>query len=236
MTFDKERQQRYRGHLSLCEIDLPGQQKIAGARVMVIGAGGLGSPVALYLAGAGVGTIKLVDPDEVSLSNLQRQIIHTTGDIGRPKVLSAREKMVAINPDVKVDTFKMRLSEDNAAAMFEDCDVVVDCTDNLCSRLLINDTCVATGTPMVFGSVSRFSGQLFTYIPGSADYRAIFDCDAPSDDLPCSVNGVLNSVVGVIGSLQATEVIKLITGAGDPLVNRLLLFDAITMTFNEFAI
>ncbi len=236
MNFSKDDKTRYRGHLSLCEIDLPGQEKIARARVLIVGAGGLGSPVALYLAAAGVGTIGLVDPDTVSLSNLQRQIIHTTDDIDRAKVSSARDKMMAINPGVCVNTYEVKLDGENAAPVFKDYDIVADCTDSLCSRLLVNDTCVALGKPMVFGSVSLFSGQLFTYMPGAANYRSIFDCSGPSVDLPCSVNGVLNTVVGVIGSLQATEVVKIITGAGDLLVNRLLTFDAITMTFNEFQV
>lgn len=234
MNFSKEETTRYRGHISLCEIDLTGQQKIRQARVLIIGAGGLGSPVALYLAAAGVGTIGLVDNDTVSLSNLQRQIIHTTDDIDRAKVTSAMNKMKSINPDVKVNTYNMRLDETNAAAIFNEYDLVIDCTDSLCSRLLVNDTCVECGKPMIFGAVSRFSGQLFTYLPGKADYRHYFDCTGESEDLPCSVNGVLNTVVGVIGTLQATEAVKFITGAGDLLTNRMLLFDAITMTFTEF--
>ena len=187
----KEESTRYLGHLSLCEIDLAGQQAIANGRVLIVGAGGLGSPVALYLAAAGVGTIGLLDADTVSL---------------------------------------------NAAGIIGEYDITVDCTDNLATRLLINDTCVMTGKKMVFGAVSRFSGQVFSHVKGSACYRCIFDPTSagPDGELPCAVSGVMNTVVGVIGSLQATEVVKLLVGTGDALINRLLTFDAMTMTFNTF--
>lgn len=232
----KEESTRYLGHLSLCEIDLAGQQAIANGRVLIVGAGGLGSPVALYLAAAGVGTIGLLDADTVSLSNLQRQIIHTTADIGRLKVDSAAEKMAAINPDIEIVKMPLMLDGDNAAGIIGEYDITVDCTDNLATRLLINDTCVMTGKEMVFGAVSRFSGQVFSHVKGSACYRCIFDPTSagPDGELPCAVSGVMNTVVGVIGSLQATEVVKLLVGTGDALINRLLTFDAMTMTFNTF--
>lgn len=236
MTFDREQSTRYRGHISLCEIDIPGQEAISRGRVLIVGAGGLGSPVALYLAAAGVGTIGIVDPDTVSLSNLQRQIMHGTPDIGRLKAESARDAMTRINPAVNIELHTESLTAENARRLIGAYDITVDCTDNLATRLLINDMCVAEGKPLVFGSVSRFSGQLFTHLPGTADYRSIFDCTLPSDDLPCSVNGVLNTVVGVIGTLQATEVLKYLAGAGDLLVDRIMTFDAITMKFNEFRI
>lgn len=234
----KEQATRYRGHLSLCEIDRHGQQRLAASRVLIVGTGGLGSPVSLYLAAAGVGTIGILDADTVSLSNLQRQIIHTTPDIGRLKVASAAEKMRALNPDVTVVTHAQRLTPENAASLLGGNDLIIDCTDNLPTRLLINDTCVSLGLPMVFGAVSRFSGQVFSHVPGSACYRCIFDPTAidPDAELPCSINGILNTVVGVIGSLQATEALKLLLGTGDALVNRLLTFDAVTMQFNTFAI
>ena len=234
----KEQTMRYRGHLSLCEIDHPGQQRLAASRVLIIGAGGLGSPVGLYLAAAGVGTIGILDADTVSLSNLQRQIIHTTPDIGRLKVDSAAEKMRAINPEVTVVPYPTRLTGENAESIFAATDLVIDCTDNLPTRLLINDTCVKMGIPMVFGAVARFSGQVFSHVPGSACYRCIFDPTGvdPEADLPCAVTGILNTVVGVIGSLQATEALKLLLGTGDALVNRLLTFDAVTMQFNIFAV
>ncbi len=228
---------RYCGHLNLCEIDRPGQERLRKARVLIVGAGGLGSPVALYLAAAGVGRITVLDPDTVSLSNLQRQIIHTTADLGRPKALSAREKMLAINPDVTVVPLEMPLTPENAAELIGDHDLTMDCTDNLATRLLISDTCVAAGKPYVFGAVRRFGGQVFTHTPGTASYRGIFDSTEPEGgDEPCSRTGVLNTVVGVIGSLQATEAVKLIAGTGDLLADRLLVFDAITMTFSTFEV
>ena len=237
LNLTKEQATRYRGHISLCEIDLAGQRRLCDARVLIVGAGGLGSPVALYLAAAGVGHISIIDPDTVSLSNLQRQIIHTTDDLGAPKVTSARRAIEKLNPEVRVDTYDDLLTPDNAPELIGKSDVVVDCTDNLDVRLVINDTCVALGKPFVFGAVRRFEGQLFTHTPGTADYRSIF---APEGDeaetLPCAIDGVLNTVVGVIGALQATEVIKLIVGTGDLLTDRLLTFDAITMTFNTFRI
>lgn len=191
---------RYSGHRALCEIDLPGQRAIERGRVLVVGAGGLGSPVCLYLAAAGVGTIGIVDADTVSLSNLQRQIIHHTSDIGSPKVESAAVKMKAINPHVNVVAVGEMLTPGNASSFVEGYDIVVDCTDNFDTRLLVNDTCVALGTPMVYGAVQRMAGQIFTYLPGGADYRAWFGCRPPSQEQPCSVNGVMNTVVGVIGT------------------------------------
>lgn len=229
-------QTRYRGHLSLREIGTKGQQAIASARVLVIGTGGLGSPVSLYLAAAGVGTIGLMDPDTVSLSNLQRQVLHTTADIGRLKTQSAAEKLRAINPDITVNTLSEPLTAENAAEVMADYDIIMDCTDNQATRLLINDTCVRFDKKMVFGAVSRFSGQVFSHVPGSACYRCIFSPADSGEELPCAVNGILNTVVGVIGSLQATEALKLIVGAGDALTDRLLTFNAVTMTFNAFDI
>lgn len=226
---------RYRGHLSLCEIDLPGQQRIGAGRVLIIGAGGLGSPVALYLAAAGVGHITLLDPDTVSLSNLQRQIMHGTPDIGRPKALSARDAMSRINPTIEIEPLTGRLTPENAPGLIGAHDVTVDCTDNLDTRLLISDTCVAAGASYVFGAVRRFEGQAFTHVPGTASYRDIFGSDAGDDgDIPCAIDGVLNTVVGIIGCIQATETLKLLARTGDLLTDRLLTFDAITMNFNTF--
>jgi adenylyltransferase/sulfurtransferase len=233
---DRQQRTRYKGHISLCEIDLPGQQTLMNGRVLIIGAGGLGSPVGLYLAAAGVGTIGVMDADNVSLSNLQRQIMHGTGDIGRPKVESAHDAMMRINPEVNLELHPYFLTSENAEEIIGSYDITVDCTDNLATRLLINDTCVKIGKPYVYGAVSRFSGQLFTYQPGSANYRDIFDTTVRPDELPCAVEGVMNTVVGVIGTLQATETVKWLVKTGDLLTNRLLVFDAITMTFNEFEI
>lgn len=227
---------RYRGHLSLCEIDLAGQRRIAGSRVLVVGAGGLGSPVALYLAAAGIGTIGIVDPDTVSLSNLQRQVMHGTPDIGTPKADSARRAMQRINPEVRVETHPVFLDPDNAPDIIGEYGMVVDCTDNMAARLVIDDTCRALGRPYVYGAVRRFGGQIFTHLPGTMGYRDIFSPDpsVPVDELPCAIDGVLNTVVGVIGTLQATEVVKWAAGTGDLLTDRLLTFDAITMRFEEF--
>lgn len=204
------RDTRYRGHLSLCEIDRPGQQRISSARVLVVGAGGLGSPVCLYLAAAGVGHITVLDPDTVSLSNLQRQVIHSTSDIDRPKAISARDTMTAINPLVTVEPVVDRLTPSNATALAGPCDLVIDCTDSLESRLLVNDTCVSLGKPYVFGAVRRFGGQVFTHLPGTATYRDIFGSSpAEGGDIPCAVDGVLNTVVGVVGCLQALSLIHI---------------------------
>lgn len=228
--------ERYRGHLSLCEIDLPGQKAISSGRVLIIGAGGLGSPVAMYLAAAGVGTIGIVDADTVSLSNLQRQIMHGTADLGRPKVLSARDTLLAINDHIDIRLYREYLTADNAATIMTQYDIVVDCTDSFTSRLLINDQCIALGLPLVFGSVSRFSGQVFTHLPGTADYRTIYGDTAPEYVSQCSVDGILNTVVGIVGTIQATEVIKYLAHTGDLLTNRLLHLDALTMTFTTLPI
>ena len=222
---------RYSGHTALCEIDITGQRAIERGRVLVVGAGGLGSPVCLYLAAAGVGTIGVMDGDKVSLSNLQRQVIHHTSDIDTLKVESATAKMHAVNPHVEVVAMAEMLTADNARSIVGEYDIVADCTDNFTTRLLLNDTCVALGKPMVYGAVQRMAGQVFTYLPGGADYRAWFGDTPPTQERPCSVNGIMNTVAGVIGTLQATEVIKCLAKVGDLLDRRLLLFDAVTMTF-----
>lgn len=235
-NINNENLKRYKGHISLCEIDMHGQVAICNSKVLIVGAGGLGSPVALYLSAAGVGHIGIVDADNVSLGNLQRQIMHGIGDIGRQKVDSAKEAMRRINPETSVATYREFLTTENAADIVSGYDIVVDCTDNFPTRLLINDTCVSLGKPYVFGSASRFQGQLFTHIPGSADLRTIFGGESSDDTLPCEITGILNSVTGVIGSLQATEVLKYLTKAGDLCVNKLLVFDAITMDFSSYQI
>lgn len=232
---DSEYNTRYRGHLSLCEIDLPGQRRISQGRVLIIGAGGLGSPAALYLAAAGVGHIGILDPDTVSLSNLQRQIMHGTPDIGRPKALSARDAMTRINPEITVKPIIGSINADNARDIVGEYDLILDCTDNLATRLLISDTCSELGKSYVFGAVRRFEGQVFTHTPGTTSYRDIFgDEGSEGGDIPCAIDGVLNTIVGITGCLQATEAIKWLAGTGDLLTDRLLTFDAITMTFNTF--
>lgn len=233
---NKDLCERYMGHLSIDLIGEEGQRRINESRVLIVGAGGLGSPVTLYLAAAGVGNLCIVDPDTVSLSNLQRQIIHSTADIDRPKAESACESAIAVNPNIRVIARQEYLTPENASALFADYDIVVDCTDNFSTRILISDTCVALGKPYVYGSVSRFTGQLFTFVPGSADYRTYFGDDNPGTDFPCSVRGILNTLVGIVGTIQATEVLKYITGCGTLLTDRLLTLDALTMTFREFPI
>lgn len=236
IDFSKEQLKRYKGHLNLCEIDVPGQTSICRGKVLIIGAGGLGSPVAMYLAAAGVGNIGIMDADRVSLSNLQRQIIHGTSDIGSLKTESASHAMKNINPHIEVTQYQYFLTAENAERIFSDYDLILDCTDNFDTRLLINDTCVNIGKPYVFGGVSRFQGQVFTHIPGSADFRAFFGDEIPDYTEPCAVTGILNTVVGVIGSLQATEAVKFLTNTGDLLINRLLIFDAITMQFSTLSL
>lgn len=215
---------------------MPGQQAIRDARVLIVGAGGLGSPVALYLAAAGVKKIGIADADTVSLSNLQRQIIHSTVDIGRLKVDSARDSMKALNPDVEVKTYAEFITPENAKAIISGYDIVADCCDNLDSRLLVSDTCVELGLPYVYAAVQRWSGHVFTHVKGSAAFRDFFGQPEPMEELPCALEGILNTVVGVTGSLQATEILKVITGTGDLLTDRILTFDAITMEFNTFTL
>lgn len=229
--------ERYMGHLNLCEIDLPGQQALASARVLIVGAGGLGSPVVLYLASAGVGTIGVADADTVGISNLQRQIMHGTPDIGTPKTESARRAMTRVNPDVVVLTHDMMVDASNIEPLLEGYDVVADCCDNFPTRLLISDTCARLGKPLAYAAVDRFSGQLFTQLPGHRTMRDIFGAEPRADgDCGCARRGILNAAVGVAGSLQAAEVIKIITRTGDPLSDRLLTFDLVTMDFNVFSL
>lgn len=222
---------RYSRHLKLDEIGQKGQQRIADGRVLIVGAGGLGSPVALYLAAAGVGTIGIADGDTVDISNLQRQVIHTTDDIGSPKVASAARKMRRINPDVNVVEINEYLDTDRLAGIAADYDIVVDATDSFRSKYMINDACVKAGKPFVHGGVLRFEGNVFTHLPGSADYRDIFGSEPSENHVPtASEVGVLGTIVGVIGTIQATEVIKYLVKTGDLLTDSLLTFDALTWT------
>lgn len=223
---------RYRGHISLCEFDSVGQQRISDGRVLIIGAGGLASPVLLYLAAAGVGHIGIVDADTVSLSNLQRQVMHTDAMLGQPKVESARRAAAAVNPAVDVTPYQMFLTPENATELFSGYDIVVDCTDSPESRLTVARACAEASMPYVFAAVSRFSGLLFTCLPGTASYTDIFTDATSPDAIPCSLDGILNTLVGVVGSLQATEVLKYLTRTGDLLTNRLFSIDLLTMTFN----
>ena len=229
---------RYSRHLILPEVGMAGQQKLKAARALCIGAGGLGSPVALYLAAAGVGTIGIVDFDEVDYSNLQRQIIHGTPDVGRSKLASARSKLNALNPEVEVVTHEMALSSQNALALFADYDFVVDGTDNFPTRYLVNDACVLSGKPNVYGSIFRFEGQASVFAAADGPcYRCMFPEPPPPGLVPsCAEGGVLGILPGVVGTLQATEAVKLVLGAGDPLVGRFLLFDALKMRFRELKV
>jgi len=227
--------ERYSRHLSLPEVGLEGQEKLRNARVLVIGAGGLGSPVALYLAAAGVGHLGLVDFDRVDITNLQRQIIHGTKDVGRSKLLSARERIADVNPFVAVETYETRLSSANAMDLIGGYDVVVDGTDNFPTRYLVNDACVLLGKPNVYGSIFRFDGQVSVFdAKRGACYRCLYPEPPPPGSVPnCAEGGVLGILPGIIGTLQSNETVKLLLGIGEPLINRLLLLDALEMRFRE---
>jgi thiazole biosynthesis adenylyltransferase ThiF len=235
MAFTNEQLERYSRHIILKEIGAKGQKKLLGAKVLIIGAGGLGSPAALYLAAAGVGTIGIVDADTVDLSNLQRQVIHTTADVGKRKAESAAETMRAINPDVKVNTYYTFVNSSNILDLIKDYDFVIDGTDNFPAKFLINDACVIAKKPFSHAGIIRFKGQLTTVIPGQSPcYRCIFKEPPPKDAVPtCRQAGVIGAMGGVIGSLQAMEAIKYITGVGELLTGYLLTYDALTMEFHK---
>src|ERR1700724_2382283 len=234
-TLSNEEVLRYSRHLIMPEVGMEGQQKLKAARVLCIGTGGLGSPLALYLSAAGVGTLGLVDFDVVDFTNLQRQVIHFTSDVGRPKLESAREKIAAINPYVDVKTFETRLTSQNALEIFSDFDIIVDGTDNFPTRFLVNDACVFTGKPNVYGSIFRFEGQASVFATKDGPcYRCLYPEPPPPGLVPsCAEGGVLGILPGLVGVMQATEVIKLILGIGDPLIGRLLLIDALGMKVRE---
>lgn len=232
--FTEEELLRYSRHILLKDVGVEGQEKIRNGKVLVVGAGGLGAPVALYLAAAGVGTIGIVDGDVVDLSNLQRQVIHFTGDVGHPKVESARDKMLAIDPNVKVNTIREFLMSDNALDIIKDYDFIVDGTDNFPVKFLINDACVMAGKPFSHGGILRFEGQTFTHLPGTACYRCLFKSPPPANAVPtCSQAGVLGAIAGMLGTIQAAETLKYLTGVGELLTNKLLTFNAKTMDFRK---
>ena len=235
MAFTNEQLERYSRHIILKEIGAKGQKKLLQAKVLIIGAGGLGAPAALYLAAAGVGTIGIVDADVVDLSNLQRQVIHTTNDIGKKKVESAAETMRAINPDVQVNTYHDFVSSENIMDLIRDYDFILDGTDNFPAKFLINDACVMAKKPLSHAGIIRFKGQLTTILPGEGPcYRCIFKNPPPKDAVPtCKQAGVIGAMGGVIGSLQAMEAVKYITGVGDLLVGYLLTYDALKMEFHK---
>jgi sulfur-carrier protein adenylyltransferase/sulfurtransferase len=226
---------RYSRHLIMPEVGMEGQQKLKAAKVLCIGAGGLGSPLALYLTAAGVGTLGIVDFDVVDYTNLQRQIIHTTADVGRKKLDSAADKLKAINPFLNLRTFDTKLTSANALELFRDFDIVADGTDNFPTRYLVNDACVLTGKPNVYGSIFRFEGQASVFATKDGPcYRCLYPEPPPPGLVPsCAEGGVLGILPGLVGVIQATETIKLILGQGDSLVGRLLLVDALGMKFRE---
>ena len=226
---------RYSRHLILPEVGLEGQQKLKTARVLCIGAGGLGAPLTMYLAAAGVGTLGIVDFDVVEASNLHRQVIHGTSDVGRPKLDSAEDSLTAINPNVKIVKFETRLSSQNALEIFKDFDIVADGTDNFPTRYLVNDACVLSGKPNVYASIFRFEGQASVFATEAGPcYRCLYPEPPPPGLVPsCAEGGVLGNLPGLLGIIQATEVIKLILGQGEPLIGRLLLADTLAMRFRE---
>lgn len=235
MAFTNEQLERYSRHIILKEIGVKGQKKLLNGKVLIVGAGGLGAPAAMYLAAAGVGTIGIIDADVVDLSNLQRQIIHTTADIGKEKVESAKETMQAINPDVKVNTYYKFLASDNIMDIIKDYDFILDGTDNFPTKFLINDACVMAKKPFCHAGILRFNGQLMTYVPGEGPcYRCVFKNPPPKDAVPtCKQAGVIGAMAGIIGCLQAMEAIKYLTGAGELLTGYLLTYDGLKGDFRK---
>jgi molybdopterin/thiamine biosynthesis adenylyltransferase/rhodanese-related sulfurtransferase len=241
-ALDASQRARYARHLAIPEVGESGQRRLLDARVVLVGAGGLGSPAALYLAAAGVGRLRIIDADTVSLSNLQRQILHSEARVGLGKSESARRTLNALNPDVDVEVVAERLVADNARTLLADADVVVDGSDNFATRYLVNDTCFAAGVPHVHGSIFRFEGQVSTFWPTrdgahAPCYRCLFPAPPPAELAPdCATAGVLGVLPGVVGTLQAVEAIKLLLGIGDALIGRLLTYDALAARFTEWTI
>ena len=235
--YSEEALRRYSRHILLPDVGVEGQERIRQGRVLVVGAGGLGSPVLLYLAAAGVGHLGIVDGDVVDLSNLQRQVIHATPDVGHYKVESARQQIIRLNPDVCVTTYREWLTPDNAADLVSAYDFVVDGTDNFATKFLVNDACVMAGRPFSIGGLLRYDGQAFTHLPGTACYRCLFEAAPPAGTVPtCSQAGVLGAVAGMLGTIQAAEVLKYLTGAGTLLTDCLLTLDALTMDFRKMTV
>src|SRR6266852_7982120 len=238
VTLSPQEVARYSRHLIMPEVALEGQKRLKAARILLIGAGGLGSPLGLYLAAAGVGRIGIVDFDVVDFSNLQRQVLHGTPDVGRPKLQSAKERLHAINPEVQVDLYETRLTSANAIQIMTPYDIVIDGTDNFPTRYLVNDACVLLKKPNVYGSIFRFDGQASVFFPPEGPcYRCLYPEPPPPGEVPsCAEGGVLGILPGLIGCIQATEAVKLIIGKGEPLIGRLVLYDALAMTFREFKV
>ncbi|MCD8096282.1 MAG: molybdopterin-synthase adenylyltransferase MoeB [Ruminococcus sp.] len=235
MAFTNEQIERYSRHIILKEVGAKGQKKLLNGSVLIIGAGGLGAPAAMYLAAAGIGRIGIADADEVDLSNLQRQIIHATEDVGKPKVISAKETIERMNPDVKVETYQTFVSSENIMELIKDYDFIIDGTDNFPAKFLINDACVMAKKPFSHAGIIRFKGQLMTYVPGQGPcYRCVFKNPPPKDAVPtCKQAGVIGAMGGVIGSLQTMEAVKYILGVGDLLTGYLLTYDALKMDFRK---
>lgn len=236
MSFTEQEVERYARHLVLREIGGPGQQKLKAAKALLVGVGGLGAPAALYLAAAGVGKLGLLDPDEVSLSNLQRQVIYGVEDLGRGKALSAGLRLSHLNPEIELEPIPERLTEHNARALVRPYDVVIDGTDDFATRFCVNAACVTEGKPLVSGAIGRWSGQVGVFGAGATRGRALserqpcYQClvpEIPPDAETCSVVGVMGALAGVVGAMMALEAVKLITGAGEPLLGRLMIYDAL---------
>jgi adenylyltransferase/sulfurtransferase len=232
MDFSEEQIERYSRHIILADVGPEGQEAIMNGKVLIIGAGGLGSPAALYLAAAGVGTIGLIDGDVVDLTNLQRQIIHATTDLDKAKVISAREKIEKLNPDVDTIVYHKLVTSENITEIIKDYDFIIDGTDNFPTKFLINDACVINKKSFSHGGILRFEGQTMTFTPGNTCYRCVFNSPPPKDAVPsCSQAGVLGSIAGILGTIQATEALKYLIGKGELLTNRMLIFDALNMNF-----
>lgn len=238
MSLTEQQIERYSRHIILEEVGGSGQEKLLDSKVLIVGAGGLGAPAALYLAAAGVGTIGLIDADNVDITNLQRQVIHHTADVGIAKVKSAQNKIEQINPDVKVKTYKTWAMADNIAEIVREYDFVIDGTDNFPAKFLVNDACFFEKVPFSHAGILRFDGQLMTVVPGeSACYRCIFNSPPPANAVPsCSQAGVLGVLAGVVGSLQATEAMKYFLGLGDLLTDTLLTYNALSMQFRKVSL
>ena len=234
VTLTPDQVKRYSRHIIMGDVGSKGQRKLMQSKALIVGAGGLGSPSAVYLALAGVGTIGIVDFDVVDLSNLQRQILHHTGDVGRPKLESARDNIQAYNPDVDVVLHEVRLESGNAMDIISQYDLVVNGADNFATRYLVNDACYLLSKPLVDGSILIFDGQTTVFMPGQGCYRCLFPAPPPPGMVPnCAEAGVLGALTGLVGSIQATEALKLILGIGESLSSRLILIDALSMSFRE---
>ncbi len=238
MVLSDEQLERYSRHILLPEIGVRGQKQLLASRVLIVGAGGLGAPAAMYLAAAGIGTIGIADPDVVERSNLQRQIIHTTDDLGKPKVQSAAETIRSLNPDVTVIPYQTTLHSGNIREIIREYDFILDGTDNFAAKFLINDACVLERKPFCHAGILRFTGQLMTYVPDRGPcYRCIFEAPPPANAVPsCREAGVIGAMAGVIGSMQALEAVKFLTGQGELLTGKMLIFDALTMNWRTVRI